>query len=230
MFPICSDIIPLMCEIRFTHRWRFVYLTKVDEAAFLRALRERFPDILFLDDEPQPRPGVRLLDSLDQGSATMVYGYLPLLGWTPEGEAERTYNRPDAPRMRPSFRIWRCKWDWDGGGPANWAWDPPTLTEGKIIATYRRDDPESNEFGRIVMQILTKITVNNFRIELPHTGHVYNENRRMRSTRAGHDALRWCSEAPARMLGGCYRPHADWRFPVKNPYYQGLGIFGRPEE
>jgi hypothetical protein len=45
-------------------------------------------------------------------------------------------------------------------------------------------------------------------------------------TWVGHDALRWASEAPRRMIDGYLRPPDGWSFdklpPAKRKYYEGL--------
>lgn len=209
-----------------TKRGREVMMTMVDEAAFTRVLKEAFPGIRFVDGQVWPRPGIPWIDTIDGGQETLVYGFLPDPGWQPK-EKEQYRGRYSFALPRRSFQFDRSEWDWTLPRGANWAWDPPTLTVGSITSSYYRDDPEDKFFVNKLYRLLRKIMVNAFRVEFPHLGVVYGEATGY-DYWAGHDALRWCSEAPARMLDGKFRPHSEWSFPEDNSYYQGLGIFGRP--
>jgi len=155
-----------------------------------------------------------------------VNGFLPEPGWSPV-EKEWSKGRYSIAMPRRSFEFHRSLWDWTLPRGANWAWDPPTLTVGRILSSYWRDDAEAKIFVNKLYRLLRKVTTDAFRVEFPHLGVVYGEGTGC-DYWAGHDALRWCSEAPARMLDGKFRPHGDWSFPEASPYYKGLGVFGRP--
>jgi hypothetical protein len=112
--------------------------------------------------------------------------------------------------------VFRSIWDWTVIRGAKWAWDPPILTGGHINASYRKDDPFDQHF---VTTVLRRV--------LP------SATRRFSSTEyVGHDALRWASEAPRRMIDGNLRPPQGWSFdkirPSKRKYYEGLEAM-RPE-
>ena len=201
-------------------------MTRVDEAAFTRVLKAAFPDIRFIDGQRWWKPGIPWIDSIDQRKDTLVYGFLPEGDELPKKE-KWFRNSYTIALPRRNFQFDRSVWDWTRPNNANWAWDPPTLTTGRITSTYRRDDAEDKYFINRLFRLLRKVTVNAFLIENPHRGIVLGEKRDS-DFWAGHDALRWCGEAPARMLGGFGRPHPDWSFPEDNPYYQSLGVFGRP--
>ncbi len=102
-------------------------------------------------------------------------------------------------------------WNWTLPCGAKWAWDPPTLTLGSITSTYLTDDPEAKRFVGKVWRILQKMSTNRFKVELPHIGYVIGGG--ATDCWAGHDAVRWCSESPTRMIDGKFRPASDWKFP-----------------
>ena len=197
-------------------------MTKVDEAALTRVLLEAFPEMKFIDGSSWDYDKLTWIESIDQANETNVRGVLPYPGWRPE------MSRSDLGKfLRHNFSWRRSWWDWTLPRGANWAWDPPTLEAGAFSATYWRDDAEDRFFVNKLYRLLRKVTVNTFRSENPHLGIVRGDVSGW-DIFAGHDALRWCSKSPTRMLDGKYRPHSEWSFPEDSPYYKGLGIFGRP--
>ncbi len=219
-----------MEKLKWATRGHVIYMTDVDAAAFSRVLREVYPTILFIDDGSLPTPGSRLLNSIEQSQGIITTVYLAPEHWTPEEEAQLVWkDDPRAPLPRPSFRYLRSRWNFSTLHNAMIAWDPPTLDDGLIQTACRSDDVARLEFTKNIHRLIRKVTVNSFSSGYAHF-KPGEADFRGAPYRAGHDALRWCSAAPRRMLGGKFRPHSKWRFPDDNPYYKGLGIFGRPED
>ncbi len=190
-------------------------MTMVDEAAFTRVLIEAFPGIKFIDGQPWRNSAVPWRDSINSCEDLLVYGILPEPGWQPIVR-KGPHGMYSVSRPRRNFQFNRSIWDWTLPEGANWAWDPPILTVGRILSTYYRDDAEDKFFVNKLFRLLRKVTVNAFRVEFPHLGAVYGEATGY-DYWAGHDALRWCSEAPARMLDGKFRSHSEWFSPKTTP-------------
>ena len=89
---------------------------------------------------------------------------------------------------------------------------------GRLSSSYRRDDADDKFFVNKLYRTMKKVTTNWLRAETPSAGVVYGEG--PGEYWAGHDALRWCSEKPRRMLDGTFRPASDWVFPDL-PWYSG---------
>jgi hypothetical protein len=209
-------------ERKSTKRSRPLIMTEVDEAALTRVLLEEFPAMKFIAGSSWDYDNFPWIESIDQSNEIVVHGVVPDPGWHPELSRYDTDKFP-----RRNFFWARSWWDWTLPRGADWAWDPPTLEAGAFMSSYWRDDAEDRFFVNKLYRLLRKVTVNAFRRENPHLGIVHGEATGWEIF-AGHDALRWCSESPPRMLDGKYRPHSEWSFPEDSPYYKGLGIFGRP--
>jgi hypothetical protein len=197
----------------FVKRGPCVYLTRVDEAALSRACEEAFPGVKFWEELwDGERWTLGRIEAIHLTQAMTVRLCIP--------------HRPLAPNQSPDWTgafgaFWdggpvssvtyhRSVWDWTTRRNAKWAWDPPILTGGCMNASYLKHDPHGE---RIVTTMLRRV--------LPCAA------RRFSSTvYAGHDALRWASEAPRRMIDGSLRPPDGWSFEklprAKRKYYQGL--------
>jgi hypothetical protein len=194
-----------------------VFLTRIDEAAFTRAMLEAFPDAEFLEQYWDGRKHAeRRVEALHLADSLHVYVRIPHPGWI--GDRSLWNPKLSAWMSGPdvSVEFFRSVWDWTLIRGAKWAWDPPILTGGRINASYRKDDPFDQDF---VTTVLRRV--------LPSAA------RRFRSVNyVGHDALRWASEAPRRMIDGNLRPPQGWSFhkirPAKRKYYEGLEAM-RPE-
>ena len=219
-----------MERLKWATRGHVIYMTDVYAAAFSRVLKEFYPTVLFIDGGELPEPGARLVKSIEQSQSRIVTVYLAPEHWTPEEEAQLVWKEdPGAPLPRPSFRYLQSTWNFSTLRNAMIAWDPPTLDDGLIQTSWRSDDLARLEFIKNMHRLIRKVAVNSFCAGYSHYKPGEADFRRT-PYRAGHDALRWCSGAPRRLLGGKFRAHSKWCFPEDNPYYAGLGIFGRPED
>ena len=190
-------------------RSREVLVTRVDEIALFRALSATYPNLRIVKqdgDDPRRRKVTPSVQDVAKGMYDLVVyeGDLELALAQPSGDGGR-------PWRRFSIHVLRSRWDWSLPYGARWAWDPPTLIRGRISANIRWGDAEGQAFVSKVWRISQKLMTNRMRVEWPHLGFVQGEGKV--GGWAGHDALRWCSESPTRMLGGAWRPTLDWRFP-----------------
>jgi hypothetical protein len=194
-----------------------VFLTRIDEAAFSRAMFEAFPDAEFWEEYWNGQEHVeRRVEALHLADSLQVHVCVPRPGWTIETLAwdPKSSHWKFGPVV--GVTVGRSIWDWTVIRGAKWAWDPPILTGGYINASYRKDDAFDQH---VVTTVLRRV--------LPSAA------RRFSSTAySGHDALRWASEAPRRMIDGWLRPPDGWRFDnirsAKRKYYEGLEAM-RPE-
>ena len=210
---------------RIIHRSRDLILTNIDLEAFSRAILELFPAALFIDGGHLRRPeGLPTHASMADCGRFDLDVLVPPDGWQPEiveRHPSGIYELKNPPSQRFNLRRPRLEWPSRRSPDAKWAFDPPTIDPGPIVASYYPDDAEMKAFVAAVWRILKKLTTNCFKVEYPHLGIVYNQGCGY-AYWAGHDALRWCARKRARMLAGCFRPRDDWEFPDL-PWYEGLG-------
>ena len=222
-----------MDAVRWRKRGKSVALTRIDEAAYSLLLKEAFPGIVFLTGSP-----FRNLDDIDRaltaewfdandyGSIHQVDGgtvevLIPSCRWRPVPMViDGYYYDLKGPYLK--FDYGRGEWDWRTYRGAKLAHDAPTLEFGNIFTSYLTDEPENKAFYQAALRIVRKVSTNKVRSELPHIGHVYGEGRG--EYWVGHDAYRWCSESPTRMIAGIARPTLDWEFPDVPSYRAVEGV------
>jgi hypothetical protein len=221
-----------MDSVRWRKRGKNVALTRIDEAAFSILLKEAFPGIVFLGS----RAFRNLIDiGIDRGMTAEwldahgrdslhevddhpVRVFMPSCQWRPlpliiHGRSLM----PNGPCL--GFEYRRGAWNWRTYRGAKLAYDPPTLDFGEIGTVYLSDDPENKAFYGKALRLARKVATDRVRRELPHIGHVYGDGRA--TYLIGHDAYRWCSESPTRMVAGLARPTLDWEFPDV-PWYRAV--------
>ncbi len=229
-----------------TPRWRKrgkdVALTRIDEAAYSVLLREAFPGIVFvgywalhkLKDHNRGMTAewfeANGFDSIHAVEETQVKAIIPSCRWRPLPLVIDGYSyNLRGPYL--SFYYHRGDWDWRTYRGAKLAYDPPTLNWGNINTSYLTDEPAQKAFYGKALRLVRKVSTNKVRSELPHIGHVYGEG--TSTFWIGHDAFRWCSGSPTRMIAGLVRPTLDWEFP-QFPWYRAVdGVdrgFKGPEE
>ena len=229
-----------------TPRWRKrgknVALTRIDEAAYSVVLAEAFPGIVFLDGNAFQGLGDidRALTeewfdahghgSIHQVESGTVLAVIPSCRWRPLPLVIDGYSyNLKGPYL--DFRYHRGFWDWRTHHGAKLAYDPPTLSFGNINTSYLTDEPALKAFYEKALRLVRKVSTNKVRRELPHIGYVYGDG--TSSFWVGHDAFRWCSESPTRMVAGLVRPTLDWAFP-DFPWYRAVDDVDRgyegPEE
>lgn len=217
-----------------TPRWRKrakdVALTRIDEAAYSVLLREAFPGIVFvgywplqkLKDHDRGMTAEWLeansFDSIHTVEDNQVRAIVPSCRWRPLPLAVDGYSyNVEGPYL--DFTYHRGHWDWRTHRGAKLAYDPPTLSFGNINTSYLTDEPALKAFYEKALRLVRKVSTNKVRRELPHIGFVYGDG--TSSFWIGHDAFRWCSESPTRMVGGLVRPTLDWEFPDV-PWYRAV--------
>ena len=214
---------------RWRTRGKNVALTRIDEAAYSIVLKEAFPGIVFLgnrimygfsDDRAMTAEWLKAhsFESIHEVEDDPVHAVVPSCRWRPlplviDG---RTI-LPSGPLL--SFDYSRGRWNWRTYHGAKLAYDPPTLEFGNIGTSFLTDEPQRKAFYDKALRLIKRVATNRIRAELPHIGHVYGEGRA--SYWVGHDAFRWCSESPTRMIAGIARPTLDWAFPEK-PWYRAV--------
>ena len=217
-----------------TPRWRkrskSVALTRIDEAAYSILLKEAFPGIVFVGSMALRRlkdhnRGMTAewfeassYDSIHAVDDTSVIAIIPSCRWRPlplviDGYS---YNLKGA---FLDFSYYRGQWDWRTHHGAKLAYDPPTLGFGIINTSYLTDEPALKAFYEKALRLVRKVSTNKVRRELPHIGYVYGDG--TSSFWIGHDAFRWCSESPTRMVAGLVRPTLDWAYPDV-PWYRAV--------
>jgi hypothetical protein len=198
---------------------RLLLLAAEDELQVTKALRARWPQVIFVpsnyDDEISlglggsgfqsgPKPELRLLTGLTApGGVDGVRVWLPPNGW------------------RPVWKAVDCKGDWRGDRqyvianepeleciydrsifPRTDNWDS---TAGRIWAWYHRGDKEHLAFLNAVWRLVAKFTTNIVDVVYHDTGHV-RRHAEKQSCWIGFHALDWARADPVRRLDHNMRP------------------------
>lgn len=192
-----------------------IILTRVDEVALIRALLEACPDLE--------------IDGIGEGLPLLPeFRRLPTVGAMVRADREANKRKREQPGSEGQetdspdryFHLMRSYWFWPPQPDAAWAWEPPTLTAGTLAGIFRPNNPVEKAFFELILGVVRQVLTNRVRIEYPHLNQVLSEDGRS-SCWVGHDAIRWCSEQPTRMLDGCLRPASDWVFPDL-PWYRDI--------
>lgn len=201
--------------------------SRVDEAIFSEALRQAYPHATFVDQDLSP--AVTFHPSIVDCSEHRMVGILAPEeeGWVPSVRPHpggvRIFSHPE---RHLSFD--RSEWDW---GPefiqAKWAWDPPTLSRGRITGGYWPEEKDQLAFIRATWRLIERVATNRVKKGHPLGNEMMCGDRLLMEdmkggfTWAGHHALEWCTEQPRRMLDGRIRPCDDWK-PPDDPWYRAL--------
>lgn len=201
-------------------------MTKPDEAAFSRALKAKFPDLVFAVVE-KANQAVTLIPAIDQAIETdgqpagVAFAWVQPHGWQPKWERQDLgigyfkdvlANKPEKciRFLRSSGFTPRTS---DGGLPIM-----RFATEGGMNAGYDTNNREVRSFVDAVYRLLAKFTTNKFAVVNPDTRRVV----RIISGHwdwAGHDALNMCRTHRNYFIrfGGrdeqgnrCYLAPTDW--------------------
>lgn len=183
---------------------RQIILDERDEIAFTRVLREKYPNIGFVE---QILYSPSECTTKDWFSTCHPLGVIDAFvpdeeNWQPTFHPSSEDGKHTLQLPRRTFTITRSHWLWalcDG----QWGTEHPTLEPSSISGAYcRGTDDDVWLFLDSVWRLLEKITV------------------RVDGVWCGFHALRWASENPERTLNRTSRPAQEWVFPKDNPYYR----------
>jgi hypothetical protein len=214
-------------------------MTQMDEEVLAEALRQTFPRVIFLEEDPWWDPTDPSRDSISDIDSPVARVAVPdSPSWAPaikrSPEFPRRYTWVDPPPR--ALHIVRSYWEWHPGLTAEdskrFAFDPPTLSVGQIGALWDDNDPRNAgvpAFIRQVWRIIARITTNKLKSGTPLMNELMSGSDRLLMSEskggdywAGHHALEWCaSGGPRRMLAGGFRACDDWA-PPRDPWYQDL--------
>lgn len=191
----------IMSERLFFHRSRELVLSHRDELAYSRRLKETWPTALFAEDDYRNSLSqMPLVPSIAHARTVRVQIVIPTTG-----AEERLRLSADLGFVivHPDVYVQydRSHWEWPHDPSKKWAFDPPLLGSGRLIVSFRKDDPDGAVLAKKVLRTPGKIT--------------------WRGT-YGLDALRWTTEGGTerrRLGGGEGRAPPGWTMPDK-PYYR----------
>ncbi|MGH6932284.1 MAG: hypothetical protein ACREEE_07600 [Dongiaceae bacterium] len=224
---------------------RRVAFMRKDEAILSEAIREEFPNVMFLPDQSTRWEMASLLPFYDCLSSVPGRGAIIVFpdhaSWSPPMITDRDMLQSiDFDNfLRHRTLVYQGSfWDWDRGPGrpevSQLAYDPPTIGHGTIYGMYYIDDPDHEKLvviARQVFRIIARIATN--RVKGGHPlGNLLmgRESATMAQvtpdeTWCGHTLLEWCQDGARagfrRMMFGNRRPCDDWEVPT-NPWYQRL--------
>lgn len=192
---------------------RYVYFTKVDEAALSRELATNYPNVRFLEDRDWPNADVAFLPSIDVATSRSVYLFVPDDGWKPKIGLSRTktghriQNLPErmAILMRSSNGWSEKEFTPDG--------EPRWIEEGVLHIPFNPPCPKGQaEFRRTLWRIFERIGTWRLKPYYHQPRQAADWEKTDKMIWAGNDAVRWAKENPFRMFSGgqfLYRPLED---------------------
>lgn len=187
-------------------------VTREDVGHLSEALKRSFPNIVIMACEHtflrSAKPSEKCYASIGDCPSSFVDMYLAPEGWTPEyvWREETEKRRRLNPEMNGSWYL--------SGMPLpalqlqrrtevqSFAWfrdkAPPHLAVSSFLMSYNLDDKEQLRVKAKINRLLDKVVTSKTRLVNVRTG----EDLTGRSFKvwAGHDAIRWCREDPARVL------------------------------
>lgn len=188
-------------------RAKTVVLDAFDEAVFSLALREAFPTVLIIEkyDDNNPPAKLREVETIADCEYNPHIILVPIV--EPAEESKRKQSRT----TWQWFGYDRSRWDYGGGayGDRKWAYDPPTLEEGRLITSWVYGDDVALRTIRKVWRIMSKVTTNLIRQDFRVSDWF------------GFHAMEWCAQRPRRMLAGRIRPGEGYGRP-SSAWYENL--------
>lgn len=186
----------------YVTKGRDVVFDECDEIAFVRILREKYPNIKFTDTKRHYDQNITAHDWPCECNGSRVKAFVPDFdNWKPlilplGSKGEHYLHTP-----RRNFTFKRSMWyDWSRW-EKKWAFDSPFIEGGEISGAYKKGDEETRLFLNTVWRLSTKITVN-------------------LGSWCGYSAIEWAAGGARRKMSGIYPAPEDWKFPEDCPYYR----------
>lgn len=182
---------------------REIILDECDEIAFTRVLREKYPNIGFVEQTLYSPSECKTKEWFSNcRSLGLIDAFVPdEANWQPTFLSSTEDGEYSLQLPRRTFTLTRSHWLWalcDG----QWGTEHPTLEPSSLSGAYPPGDDDVRLFLNSVWRLSEKITV------------------RVDGVWCGFHALRWASENPERTLNRSSRPPQEWLFPEDCPYYR----------
>lgn len=204
---------------------RYCVMDDFDDAMFSFALRETYPDVVFI------RGGI-LFESPDYGAAETIPEcsqsgvdiWFPRKGWEPiffpHPEYPDRYEVINPPQLYLHYN--RTHWFFESAvGERKWVFSLPMPEQGRISSGRWIWDDEKKEFRSAIIRIIGRLTTNRLKDWFERNQAVSVKNARRRNTWAGYHVLDWCRGGPRRMIDGRFRPCDDWQ-PKYSSWYRRI--------
>ena len=182
---------------------RSIAFDERDEIAFVRILREKYPNVKFTDHRRHFDQNITVHDWPCLCNDYTVSVFVPDTdNWKPlilpaKGLKEEFYLH--LPRRHFTFE--RPRWGDLSGTGNNWAFESPFVSAGEIRGSHFHGDDEQRLFLNTVWRLVTKVTKN-------------------LGIWCGYSAIEYASKAPRRLIDGVFPAPEGWQFPEDCPYYR----------
>lgn len=221
---------------------RYCVMDDFDDGMFSYALKDAFPNILFLNNINLLRePALTSADTIPECDRSLVYIWFPQDGWQP-----LFFPHPDYPDRfniinPPALYLYYNRTSWFFGGPEGerrWAFSLPMPERGRIYSGRWGWDEDEKAFRKKIVNILGKLSSNRLKDWFQRDEFVSTKDAKRRNIWAGRHVQAWCSQDPRRALDSMFRVPDDWRF-EENDWYRKLKQrvidrfgpdFGRPND
>lgn len=195
-----------------------------DDAMLTYALKEAFPNVLFLHKiRLLKEPQLHLANSIPECDRTLVHIWFPRDDWQP-----LFFPHPDYPHRfnvinPPSLYFHYNRTRWFHGvpqGERKWAFSLPMPERGRISMGRWEWDETEKEFRSKIVRILGKLSNNRLKDWFQRDEFVPSKEAKRRNLWAGHSILRWCADEPRRAIDSMFRPPDDWQMRESDWYRQ----------
>ncbi len=196
-----------------------------DDAMFSFALKDAFPEVLFLRKIRLLRePALSPAESIPECDTSLVHIWFPHDSWKP-----LFFPHPDYPdRLNiinpPSLYLHYNRTSWFSGTPdgeRKWAFSLPMPERGCVYSGRWAWDEDERAFRKKIVNILGRLSSNRLKDWFQREEFVSTKNAKRRNTWAGHHLQEWCSKDPRRAINSMFRVPDDWRF-EEGDWYRGL--------
>lgn len=187
---------------------RYVYFTKVDEAALSQELAAKYPNVHFLEDRDWPTADVEYLPNIDAAKTWAVYMFVPDDGWAAETGLSRTKSGYRIKNLPEKFGL--LMRSSNGWGPKELTSDdePRWITQGALHIPYTPPCPKGQaEFRRVLWRIFDRIATWRLKPYNPQPRVALDWKKTDKMVWAGNDAVRWANAHPLRMFTGGSGPY-----------------------
>ena len=193
---------------------RYCVMDDVDDAMFSFALRDAFPNVLFIHEGDMLKtPDLKPAATIPECNRTLVDIWFPREGWQPIFFPHPRYPDRFDVINPPHLYLHYERTTWDSGGYASdrkWAFSLPTPERGRISSGRWVWDEEQRAFRSQIVKILGRLSNNRLKWLLDRDQFVSTKDAKRKNLWDGYHTLAWCAEDSTRAILGHWRPCDDW--------------------
>lgn len=195
---------------------RYCSMDDFDDAMLSFALRDAFPNVVFLarDGYMMRTSDLKPADTIPECDQTFVNIWFPDDGWEPVYVPHPDYpdrvNVDNPPRLFLDY----IRTGWNFGGyfaDRKWAFSLPAPGRGRITSGRWAWDDEQRAFRSTIVKILGRLSNNRLKWLLDRDQYVSTKDAKRKNLWVGYHVMNWCAEEPRRAVDGHWQPPDDWK-------------------